>query len=240
MVSASTSAYVGGYLFSVDAIKHLLMKSYGIDERVIASRGALTCAREVFWNRKFLDRPGFVPFGLLDEQFDCPDGWVLGCRLAFGWDGMPAPDVSLNVQVQAYADYWYPQALRGLEEFKDVKYVQFRLLRKIGCANFMVDKARDCTKEKPPLNVRGQVQWLQSEAEKGRFHSYFAPRLLSVLYKEDVENDSGFESGEDVPALSSLWAPRRFLHREPTPLRADDAGPSSLSLLEMIRTASAY
>ncbi|KAH9938992.1 uncharacterized protein BXZ73DRAFT_76154 [Epithele typhae] len=118
------SSYIGGYLFSEEAAKHILAKACGVPGLEMAT----ILRTRVYFDHKFLLRaPNLVPYGPVDSQdfFRCSQGWVLACRFAFVPVGDPAPDVFLDKDAEKVADHWYPRSLRDLEEFKHVKYVQF-------------------------------------------------------------------------------------------------------------------
>ncbi|KAH9938953.1 uncharacterized protein BXZ73DRAFT_99631 [Epithele typhae] len=215
------SAYVGGYLFSLEAVKHLLMMAYGVDEDV----ATLETALRVFSLRMDLESPNFVPYGPLDRNHDCAQGWVLGCRLAFIHHGSSPLDVSLDRKAQAYADYWFPAHLRGLAEFKDVHYVQFRYRRTayhgmLFSYGSLWCKAKECAGQMNYVCPRRRAKWLREQEQRGQLYPCISPPLPSTLYEEEpsesesetesiIEGASTFKSR----APQTIWAALR-LHVE--------------------------
>ncbi|KAH9917405.1 peptidase S8/S53 domain-containing protein [Epithele typhae] len=196
------SAYVGGYLFSLEAVKHLLVMAYGVHEDVATLQTAL----RVLSQHRDLDSPNFVPYGPIDTNHNCAQGWVLGCRLAFIHSGSSSLDVSLDCKAQAYADYWFPPHLRGLAEFKDVKYVQSRYRRTAHPTGFIWNKAKECAGEKIRVCPRTRAKWLRGQEQRGQLYPCISPPLPSTLY-EDESSESESET-ESIMEGASTVKPR--------------------------------
>ncbi|KAH9917912.1 uncharacterized protein BXZ73DRAFT_80747 [Epithele typhae] len=131
--------YVAGFLLSPEQIGHLCIKGYGLSEGLVNNRDSpVDAAWHQFYVYKTQNPTGLIPMfrknsHLLDEDLE---GFILTCRVAFIRPGLKEPDLSLDKASTACADFWFPPFLRGMDEFKGVRYVQYRVPMRLGCRTF--------------------------------------------------------------------------------------------------------
>ncbi|KAH9925414.1 uncharacterized protein BXZ73DRAFT_103294 [Epithele typhae] len=129
--STPVEVHLSGYIFSLDAIAHLCVKAYGMSEEYVRKQGTINVAQRFLDKHISQDSPEFIRVGCRSccKEWNDPTFsqlYLLTCRLAFVAPQAKMPDLSLDEETKAYADYWYPPSLRGLKEFSDVRYVQMR------------------------------------------------------------------------------------------------------------------
>ncbi|KAH9910418.1 uncharacterized protein BXZ73DRAFT_109028 [Epithele typhae] len=135
------SIYVAGFLLSNEQVGHLCVKGYGISEAVVKYTEPIGAASQHFYGYRAYNPTGLVPMyrknsSLTEEDIE---GFILTCRVAFVKQGLKEPVLSLDHKTLAFADFWFPPFLRELDEFRGVRYVQYRLPRQLGCPHMFIN-----------------------------------------------------------------------------------------------------
>ncbi|KAH9928559.1 uncharacterized protein BXZ73DRAFT_78356 [Epithele typhae] len=183
--------YVGGFLFnSLDQIRHLLIDYYGVPASAVDEMGPLDMS-SIYYNEHIaFDSPDFihVPYRFPDSPDVDREGWLLPCRLAFVLLGRTPPKLDFDHHVEAYAEKWFPKALRETEPFKGIRYIMIPYPKEpyrthhtlledwtsgsdnklLLASPFLRRKLNEHTQEGCDRAILRLVKWAQKEEEAGR------------------------------------------------------------------------
>ncbi|KAH9911933.1 uncharacterized protein BXZ73DRAFT_107765 [Epithele typhae] len=178
------SVHIGGFWFPYEAFDDLFMKAYDIPD---------ITAPIYFDDCDYLDFPTLIGHDVRDKSGELASGWVLACRLAFVDPGLEVPDLSIDQSTRACADHWFPPWLRGLEDFKKVRYIQYEHNGYIPIP-FIESKERECGMPQqkccPDMPKR-----LQKRHEWGRTFTYVPPSVHALyVYDDDDDDDDDDDS----------------------------------------------